>query len=286
MRKDDLKIFILRRFGRGEFYGYEAHRELESSGHSLGMSRMYSVLGEMQDESLLLDRWEESPHGPKKRVYKLSAAGHRERKRILLEAIGIVHEFYVEYLTDLPPESSVFAKMSEMLIKSTKSIESIAFVARRLSSPVKEILSRLQAALPHSETYFIAQAAPDEEDIPGGCKFLNGALNDIPFKNNYVDLVVVVGDQTEEMLDECISECRRALKSRGTLALMIPTVLVRRFEDPLQIGMFIEKLEHTLPEGQKGLDESAVKAALEKVFKKVKIVPVVHITSFIATGEA
>ncbi|UCE09413.1 MAG: helix-turn-helix transcriptional regulator [Candidatus Thorarchaeota archaeon] len=284
MRKDDLKRFILRTFGLREFYGYEAHRELGSHGHTLGMSRLYSVLGEMLSEGLLEDRWEESMSGPRKRVYRLTAKGEQERKRILLEAIGIVHDFYVEYLTNLPPESSVFVKISKKLIKSSKSVSIIACVARRLSSPVKELLTNLCTTLPDCETYFIAQMAPDDDDIPTGCKFLNGSSDDIPFKENYIDLIIVIGGLGEEKLADCITEARRALRNNGTIALMIPTALVQEYEDPLHIGMFIERLEHKLPEGKKALDQESVVTALEKEFKKVEVKPIVHITVFTATG--
>ena len=66
-----------------EFYGYEIHKILNSQGIKIEISRLYRVLNEMLKDKIFSSRWEKSPSGPKKRIYKLDKKGIKRREEWL-----------------------------------------------------------------------------------------------------------------------------------------------------------------------------------------------------------
>ena len=278
MRTPELKTIILRMTGKGEFYGYEMHKELEQRKINVGIGRLYSILAEMKDEGFLKDRWEKSQSGPKRRVYKINKKGIKEREKILMEAIRTVHDFYTEYLNSLPPENSVFNIVGGILTKNLSKTSNIGYVASRFSGPLRKILTQLRNVVPDGKKYAIS---PEAAKLDLGFEdvfVVEGTLEDIPMKDNHLDLLVVTDNIRRDCLSTCLSEWRRVLTKDGILAIVAPTATVTSFEDPLAIGEFIEQREHPLTEGEESLNFEIIREEMSNYFEQTKEVRIIHIT--------
>jgi len=262
----------------GEFYGYEIHKKLEQRKIKVGIGRLYSILAEMKDEGLLKDRWEKSQSGPRRRVYRIAKKGNIVRDEILGAAIKTVHEFYVEYLFSLPPELSVFNKVSDLLVEKLPKKANVAYAASRFSGPVIKIMESLQEKFPDGNLYAIHPRNKNFQLGMDAVSVVDGTFEDIPMKDDYLDLLVVTGNIKSDCLDVCLSEWRRVLGVNGRLAIITPTALLAKYDDPLDIGEFIEQREHPRLESEDLLDFEILTNEVKKHFEYVDVDKVVHIT--------
>ncbi|MHA1944030.1 MAG: PadR family transcriptional regulator, partial [Candidatus Thorarchaeota archaeon] len=244
MRTPELKTAILRMVGKSEFYGYEIHKKLEQRKIKIGIGRLYSTLTDMKNEGFLKDRWEKSQSGPKRRVYRIAKKGNIAREEILGEAIRTVHEFYTEYLFSLPPELSVFNMVSDLLVEKLTKMANMAYSADRFSGPVRKILEGLHERVPDGNLYAIRSRENNVQLDMDAVSKVDGTFEDIPMKDDYLDLLVVTGNISSDDLDACLKEWQRVLDVKGTLAIITPTALLTKYENPLDIGEFIEQREH------------------------------------------
>jgi len=278
MRTPELKTTILRMAGKGEFYGYEIHKKLEQRKIKIGIGRLYSILSEMKNKGFLKDRWEKSQSGPRRRVYRIAQKGSKARDDILGEAIKTVHEFYMEYLFSLPPELSVFNMVSDLLVENLPQDANAAYAASIFSGHIRKIMGSLQEKFPRGNLYAIH---PREKNIQLGMdsvSLVDGTLEDIPMKDNYLDLLIVTGNIKSDCLDVCLREWQRVLGENGRLAIITPTVLLTKFDDPLDIGEFIEQREHPRLDSEEHLDFKTLSNEVKKHFDQVDVDKVVHIT--------
>jgi PadR family transcriptional regulator PadR len=283
MRTENLKRTILRMFGSREFYGYEVHRELASEKIEVGISRLYRVLNEMLRDGLLQGRWEKGQLGPRKRVYRLSEKGRKEREKILLAAIETVHGFYSEYLLNLPAKTNVLGSIYKLLSSNVDRKGEIACISLEYSVMTEKMLRGLHDEAPEAKIYFVKPASLTVDLNLDNLWFLNGTYDNIPLKSRYVDLAIVVKVPEKDFLEKSLREWYRIIKKDGTLAIVTPTILVRRYDDPLSIGNFIEKYEHETLERGDYTEAEALKALLQKFFHRVEEKQIVHMTIFSAS---
>jgi PadR family transcriptional regulator PadR len=86
LRKGVVELAVLASIGQGESYGYRIVSDLQRlDGLELTESTVYPVLARLAREGMLAIRTEESPAGPNRRYYRLTAAG-RERLRRMTES--------------------------------------------------------------------------------------------------------------------------------------------------------------------------------------------------------
>ncbi|MFW9909601.1 MAG: PadR family transcriptional regulator [Candidatus Thorarchaeota archaeon] len=278
MRTYELKTTILRIAGKGEFYGYEIHRKLLENKIEIGIGRLYSILAEMKDEGLLKDRWEKSQSGPRRRIYRTAKKGDMKRDEILLEAIKTVHEFYTDYLYSLPTELSVFNIISKVVSENLPKNANIAYAATRFSEPVKKVIASLVNELPKSKLYAIH---PREDIVDLGISeisIVDGTFEDIPMKDSYLDLLIVTGNIKKDCLQSCFKEWQRVIGSNGILAIISPTALLAKYEDPLTIGEFIEQREHPHIDSEDSFDMDFLTDEMKKYFRLIDVQEVVHIS--------
>jgi len=278
MRTLELKNIILRMMGNNEYYGYEIHKELEQRKVNVGTGRLYSVLAEMKDEGLLKDRWETSQSGPKRRVYQTAKKGNIARDKILGEAIKTVHEFYLEYLFTLPSELSVFNIISDLLVEKLPKNANAAYVSSRFSGPVLKIMESLQEKLPDRNLYAIHPREKEAQVKIDAVSVVDGTIENIPMKDDYLQLLVVTDNIRSDCLEICLREWKRVLGENGRLAIITPTALLSKYNDPLDIGEFIEQREHPRLESECHLDFEMLSNEVKKYFDSVVVDKVVHIT--------
>jgi DNA-binding PadR family transcriptional regulator len=284
MRTEDLKKIVLTMFGSREFYGYEVHKELASEKIEVGISRLYRVLAEMLRDRLLEVRWEKGQLGPRKRVYRIGEKGKREREKILLDAIETVHGFYREYLLNLPAKTNVLNNVCKLLSSNVDRKGEIAFISSQYSVMHEEILHCLHGKVPQAKIYFVKPASLAVGLNFDNLCFLNGTYDNIPLRSGFVDLEIVIEVPEKDSLEKSLREWHRVLKQSGTLAIVTPTVLIRKYKDPLSIGNFIEKYEHEALEKGEYTEAEPFRALLQKFFHKVEEKQIVHMTIFLAHG--
>jgi PadR family transcriptional regulator PadR len=278
MRTPELKKTILQMIGTREFYGYEIHKELQQRKIKIGIGRLYSILAEMKNEGLLIDRWEKSQSGPKRRVYEIAKKGKVAREKILGEAIKTVHEFYVEYLFSLPEKLSVFNIITEILVKDLPNNANIAYAASRFSGPVMKIMESLQQRVPEGNLYAIRPRGTNVQFGIDSVSLVDGTIEDIPMKDNYLDLLIVTGNIKSDCLESCLSEWQRVVGKSGNLAIITPTAVLAKYEEPIDIGEFIEQREHPRLESDETLNFEILTKEVKKYFDSVDIEKVVHMT--------
>jgi DNA-binding PadR family transcriptional regulator len=285
MRTWDLKRNILKMFRGREFYGYEVHKKLVSDGAKIEISRLYRVLGEMLREGLLESRWEKSQLGPKKRVYRLGEKGRKELDRILSDVIETVHEFYSEYLINLPPEVNAFNSICRMLSDNLRGNENIVYVIPKYSAPTERILRGLRSEVPEAKIYLVKPRSVVIDQKLDNIVLLDGTYNGIPLRDSFVDLLVFSGIPQKRFLEASLREGHRVLSQSGTLAILVQAVQVQKYNNPLTIGNFIEKHEYENSEGTEYIDKGLIEATLKKFFKRCEERQVVHMTLFLASKK-
>ena len=279
IRKEQVRNQILKILGENELHGYDIHKLLEERGMKIRIGRLYEVLNQMSSEGLLKDRWLPSPSGPKKRMYRISAKGRNTRETILQDAIQTVHEFYGEYLRTLPKEKGAFHIISEQLLKDLGDTPAIAFVSMRSSRSIKELLTTILQKAPKASLYFVGPREIADEMELVSIPYLEGTCNSVPSKDDYFDLLVLPGFSGFDSISDCVKEWRRVLNSTGKVGIVSPTTLIRRVEDPMSIGEFLEQKEHPSELEEEDVSpEELISAELKKHFKRVKQYAVVHVS--------
>jgi len=94
---------------------------------------------------------------------------------------------------------------------------------------------------------------------------------------------VIIDLPPRDFFETAAREWFRVLKESGTLAIMTPTILVQKYEDPLTIGNFIEKYEHETFGRGEYLDKDFVQVLLRNFFQKVEERKILHMTIFSAS---
>ena len=277
-RTENIQQMIIKLLGNRDLHGYDIHKKLETRGMKIGIGRLYEILNQMYKDGFLSDIWKQSESGPKKRIYSLNSKGREAREAILVEAIYTVHEFYGEYLRDLPPEKSAFMLMANHLAENLASDATIAYVAMKSTKPIKAVLSSLRIRLPEATLYVVGPRNIASEMELESLPSLEGSCHSIPAKNEYFDLVVLLAFSESEDLKSCIHEWHRILKSTGKVVIITPAALLKQPEDPLSIGEFVEQREHPSNFENSIAPGEAIHSTLEQYFGKIDTDNLLHIT--------
>ncbi|MFX0198968.1 MAG: helix-turn-helix transcriptional regulator, partial [Candidatus Hodarchaeota archaeon] len=242
MRSLEIKRAILRLFRGNEFYGYNIHKKLESLGYDIELTRLYRVLSEMLKEELLVARWVKSPSGPRRRMYSVGKKGKSELDQILKEAIGVVHEFYSEYLRKVAPNS--INKIVRFMTRGLKGKVIIIYIVSEPTVMHVHLLNSLRNRLPKGFIYFIKPEEMAFHVEIDNLSVLGGSFQNIPLKQDFANLLIAPSLANVQDLEHAVGEWHRLLKPKGKLIVGVPTALINEYKDPLLIGQFIEKIEH------------------------------------------
>jgi DNA-binding PadR family transcriptional regulator len=282
LRTTDFKNNILKMVVNREFYGYEIHKMLAKEGWDIELSRLYRILNEMSKEGLLEGRWAKSQLGPKRRLYAIGANGRNELNGLLLDAISTVHSFYGRYLASLAPKFNMIESIISPLTCGLKGNENIAFIAPGYSPMYDAVLSYLKLVVPQGKVFFIESKSAKLDLRLDGVLLIDGSYVDIPLKDDYVSLVFVIDLPGQNVLEKALKEWSRVINDKGKLAILTPSILVSKYEEPLSIGDFVEKYEHEAIEKGVSTDKEHLQALLNSSFNVVHERELVHMTTFIA----
>jgi DNA-binding PadR family transcriptional regulator len=278
MRTVDFKITILKMFRRGEFYGYDIHRRLEREGIEIEFSRLYRILNGMDKENLLKSRWEKSTAGPRKKIYTIGEEGIKELRKIFLEAVGTVHDFYGDYLFGLYPKIKIFDEVFDWLMGGLKGSEKVGYLINNNSTMHEMVIHNLRRRIPQGRLYIIVSKKYTRKLNVESVEVIRGEYDNISLKNNFLDMIVTIEPSSKEILEVSLREFSRVLDQDGRLGIIAPSVLVQKQEDPLTIGDFIEKNEHEVIEHGKPLEKEYLFKIMRKYFQTIKEKELVHMT--------
>lgn len=82
MRKGILEYCILAILSRGDAYASQIIAELKQAEMIVVEGTLYPILTRLKNQGLLSYRWEESPQGPPRKYYELTAKGHEYLKQL------------------------------------------------------------------------------------------------------------------------------------------------------------------------------------------------------------
>lgn len=286
MGRHELMRSILKLLKDEEMYGYAIRERLQSNGVRIELTNLYKLLADMEKKGLVKGDWQTSETGPKRRVYRLSAAGKVELNRTLMEAAKTVHEFYRDYLSSLPARISIFKKIDAMIERAlTLEEKNSAIVVDRPHVMNEYFTMNLCKKIKDGRVYL---AKPPHLNIqlpeqPGNLTILAYIHNRIPLKDGFLDSVRALALPFEDF-EEMLKEFHRILKKEGCLFILMPH-LKHDEDEPLSIGDFLEKIEHGPEEEKEGLSEHEIITLLNKYFAKVESGHIAHTTVFTGTGK-
>lgn len=278
LRTDDLKRAILLMLRNNELYGYDINRRLAQQDMSSNISRLYGVLNEMQKDRLLGNRWERSKEGPRKKMYSLTDKGREALNEILLAAISTVHLFYGDYLRSLFPKVDVFGDIMNVLTDGLQQGDSQAYLSNSFSGINQVLIRSLHAKNPEGKLYLIKPSYLDFSTEMENTNVFDGTYHDLPFKDDFVNRLIVVGVPTQEALVESTIEWRRVIKEGGRLSIITPTILIQSHEEPMTIGDYVEKYEHQIIEKGSLIDPDMFMSSLRSSFTNVVEMGATHMT--------
>jgi len=284
MRTSELRQIILQTFKRGEFYGYNVHKKLTSVGINVEAGRLYKVLNQMLKDNWLESRWEKSSIGPKKKVYKLGEEGKAELDKLLMNAVRTIHKAYGEYLFGLPREKDIFEAISLIVACENARQCNMVLVVDSPSPMYQRLLGSIQNRMENLNIFIVKPKKMVFSLNLKNTVNVEGDFQNIPLKDNYVDLLMVTSIPRNEIIEKAAKEWRRVVNNRGKIAILSPRVLFGDCEDPLMIGDFIEKWEHQIYENRKLGEGKMLITYLKKYFLKIKETNIVHMKLILADG--
>ncbi len=281
MKKRELKRNIIRMIRGGETYGYEIQKALAAEGEKIQLSHLYKTLKEMCGEGFLESRLQKGEHGPRIREYRLTAKGKGELGKVFGEATELIHDFYEEYVSKLPPQFFT-ERFQKMIGDITAGREAVACV---ISEPLtflhREVLEGICVRPGAKLTYLIKPSHINADVSMPNLTVLNGAFDDLPLKENSLDAILVVDIQDALPLKACCREFRRVLKIGGTMLGCAPFMGLGGTSDPLDVGEFMKRVKFSST-GKPYLDKETLKKALGETFDYVDVASMGYMTGFIS----
>jgi DNA-binding PadR family transcriptional regulator len=265
-----------------ELYGYDLNKRLTQQKMRINISRLYGILNEMQKEGILESRWEKSSFGPRKKMYSLGEHGKEILRKILLEAIETVHLFYTDYLRSLLPDVNVFGDISHWMTGGLTGNDSVLYLTYSFTGLHEMLVRRIQSANPQGKTYFVMPSISDLQFE--NVMTFEGSYDNLPFKDDFIDFIIIIGLPNKGILKESVNEWRRVLNENGKLSILTPSILVKTSQVPMTIGDFVEKHEHEIIERGQHIDPESLFFVLREKFNKVIDTEMVHM-SFISASN-
>ncbi|MHA2026742.1 MAG: helix-turn-helix transcriptional regulator [Candidatus Thorarchaeota archaeon] len=244
MKKNELVDKILLTIGFEEIHGYELHKDLLLHGSKISQSRTYSILSDMVTEGLLVVRWEHSTHGPKRKIFSLSETGLEKRNHQLMDSVNSVHRFYMEYLGQQPQESNFFDRIWSTLKVTTPEDARVGILVGHITQQLRYLLSLFHNHFSNRHHYLLKNPDIELEEIGKGWLIMDGIYDNIPLKDEHLDLLVTFGFHRNYANPAVVLEWYRMLKKNGTLAVITSSIQTSEPKTPMSLASFIEFHQH------------------------------------------
>jgi len=276
--KNDLKKTILNLFSIKDMYGYEVIKNIEINGKKIEAPRIYTILKELNNEGLLMDHWERSKTGPRRRIYSLAEKGKEALQEHLLEAISFVHHNYGIYLASLYPKVDLIGDILTPLLKGIDGEINIGYFTNQNYVMNNILLARLQSMMPQANIFLIKPRSVEITKNIKNVEILSGRYEEFSLKDGFADVLMIVDLPDDGIIGSAIKEWHRVLSPEGRLGIMTPSVLVKKREDPISIGDYVEKYEHEIRGQSNYIEGECLKKGLSEFFDEVEDKTIVHMT--------
>ncbi len=262
-------------------HGYEIQKILAVHGEKIQLSYLYKTLKEMCDEGLLESQLRKGEHGPQTRQYGLTDKGRAELGKIFGEATELIHDFYEEYISNLPPRffTERFQRVTQEVFAGREAVALV--VSEPLTVLHREICEGICARRGAKVTYWVKPSYLKGDSHLPNVTVLNGTFDDLPLKENSLDTIVVIDVQEAFPIRACCREFRRVLRSGGIMFGCAPFMGLGGTHDPLDVGEFMMKKKLTL-NGRPYLDLETLRKALRESFDYVDVASMGHMTAFVS----
>jgi len=182
----------------------------------------------------------------------------------------------------LPSKLNPVDGICSLLTKGIHGKRNIGYVTPNYSPIHERMIHALHDRVPGGNIYLVKPRSVQVKLNLDNLLILDGSYDNIPMKDGYFDLLVVIDLPKEEVLETVLRECHRVSSPKGRLGILTPTVLIHKYEDPLTIGEFVEKYEHERIERGEHLDKGVLQALLENYFERVEERQIVHMSVCLA----
>ncbi|MFA9437759.1 MAG: hypothetical protein ACEROO_11720, partial [Candidatus Bathyarchaeota archaeon] len=199
--------------------------------------------------------------------------------------ISTVHLFYGDYLRSLFPKIDVFGNILNVLTEGMEQGDNLGYLSDSFSGINQVLLKSLQAKNPSGKLYLIKPGNLDLRTDLENANVFDGTYNDLPFKDDFIDRLIVIGVPTPETLVESTKEWRRVIKEGGRLTIVTPSILIQEHEEPMTIGDYVEKYEHQVIEKGALIDPELFMSSLRDNFSEVVEREATHMTLITANSE-
>jgi DNA-binding PadR family transcriptional regulator len=278
LNTEKIRKSILKNYRHGEFYGYQLQKDLLEDGLDIDITRLYRILNDMSKDELLTTRWVKSEEGPRKKMYKIGKKGVTELNAILLEAIGTVHSFYGDYLLSIRNKFDVFDSILAPINEKIVTVKNIGFLFKKYTPLIGFYFRKIRETF-DAQYYCLKPRGVVAEAFPDNVMVLNGEYDDLPLKDNHLDCLILIDLPEKSILPDSVNEWSRVLKKHGILSILTPTVLLKEDLDPMTIGEYVEKAEHTIIEKGTVIDFDMLFDSLAEYFRNIESNNIVHIST-------
>jgi hypothetical protein len=112
---------------------------------------------------------------------------------------------------------------------------------------------------------------------------LEGGYDSVPLKNKCIDLLVVIDIPQNKTLRRATREWCRIMKEDGEIAIFAPSVVLRKLEEPLTLGDFIEICENRILRNGETVNYKLLLSLLQQNFQRVEEKHIAHTTLLLAS---
>ncbi len=190
----------------------------------------------------------------------------------------------MDYLRKTSPE--VLKLPFQLMAQGLRKDGIIVYMTSEDSGINEKAIRILHSEIPNATLFFVKPSEMSLSFDYSQMTVLNGTLDNIPLKDDHVDLLVAPSLSKIKTLEGSLREWHRLLRSDGRLALFLPTALLDQNPDPLLIGQFIEKFEHRIHYKRISVKREFLQPLLEQFFNKIEEKKIVHMTFFLAMSPS
>jgi len=250
---------------------------LGDQGLDIRINHLYPVLKRMEADGLVASSSAPGERGPRRLVYRLTAAGRRRLEKQLVDAIAVVRLAYLDHLAnDWTTMDRALDLLARYLPQARPNGRSVMVVPPGYLSEVnfRWFLGQLLEVV-GGELFLVRPQGTFEIEDPR-LTLLDGAETYVPLRDGYVDNVILVWVPRKRRWSRPLEECTRVLRPPGIVAIILPDALLARdVRRPTGIGAFMEgfRVKRTGEEvGEVQLEK--VTGFLEERFRHVSVEPV------------
>jgi DNA-binding PadR family transcriptional regulator len=274
LKKDRMKVLIIRMLLEREASGYQIIKELSSKGLKSRPNYTYRILSEMEKEGSIKGRWAPSKSGPRKHIYSLTEQGQKEFRASVKDSLDLLMGAFTHFNRGIRDVFPVI-QGSRMLLDSMgvpikNSTETKMVIATGGYDPmicypyefyaIAEILS-------DSTIYLVKPPSSQMGESNRNLVVMDGLRSSLPFKDNFADYMFLEGFPKYVSEEKTVKECSRVLKPDGHLIIrLVDELIEERLPKFPHFGSYVSKLFYDMNGQDKVVSVAEVNELLGRYF--------------------